>query len=397
MGNEGARQTDWKIVAAALFGGIVAALNVGKVPAALPGIRADLGLGMVSAGFVISIFNLLGMGLGALIGTYSETLGRRRMVGWGFLCLIAGGVSGAFSGGLGLLLFSRIFEGVGFIAIAVAMPSLIASAASARDRSLALSIWSVFTPAGFAIALLTTPLALGLVDWRGLWVSISVLTVIAGLIVTRNLATVEPPAKYAVTPMRRLRQVITRPRILLLALAFGTYALQWVTLMAWLPTFLVGELGFGLTPAAAATAAIVAVNVPGNILGGAMLRRRALPGSPILLGSAAMAISVLGIFHPGSSDGTRLLFCLVFSFLGGLIPSSLFAQVPWASPSADHLGPANGVLMQGSAIGQFAGPPIVAASIAAAGGGWNGAIFPMMAAAAVTACAGYFAARPPTM
>lgn len=394
MGANDDHKTDWSIVAAALLGGIIAALNVGKVPAALPHIRADMGLDLVPAGFVISVFNLLGMCLGALIGTFAETLGRRRMVATGMFCLIAGGLTGAFAGGLGMLLFSRALEGVGFICIAVAMPSLISSASSDRDRSLTLSIWSVFTPAGFAIALVTTPFALRLTDWRGFWLLIATLTTVAGLIVIRKLAAVERPVAHSVTPMRRLRQVVTRPRLLLLALAFGSYAFQWVTLMAWLPTFLVGELSFGLEAAAAATALIVAANVPGNILGGELARRRVPAGLLVLTGSAAMAISVLGIFLPGTGAGAKLAFCLVFSLLGGCIPAILFSQVPMASPSAYHLGPANGMLMQGSATGQFVGPPIVAAAIAASGGGWDGAILPLLVAAAVTAAVGYSGTRP---
>lgn len=393
MSNGDNPKTEWKVVAAAVLGGVVAALHVGKVPAALPEIRADLGLGLVSAGFVISVFNLLGMCLGALIGTFAESLGRRRMVKWGCICLITGGLTGTLSGGLAILLFSRALEGMGFIAIAVAMPSIVASAASDRDRALALSIWSVFTPTGFAIALLTTSIALEFVGWRGYWLAIAALTLAISVFVVRGIDVITPPQKGTVPPMQRLRQVAVRPRLLLLALAFGSFALQWVTLMAWLPTFLIGDLSYSLFQAAAATAVIVAANVPGNLLGGALMRHGVSPGTLILLGSAVMAISVFGIFLPGLGDGIRLACCLIFSCIGGLVPACLFALVPAASPSAVHLGPANGILMQGSTTGQFAGPPIVGAAITAAGGGWEGAIPPLIAAAVVTAAAGYLGAR----
>lgn len=44
--------------------------------------------------------------------------------------------------------------------------------------------------------------------------------------------------------------------------------------MTWLPTFVVGERGASQTTASLLTAAFVAVNIPGNLFGGWMLKRR---------------------------------------------------------------------------------------------------------------------------
>jgi len=43
--------------------------------------------------------------------------------------------------------------------------------------------------------------------------------------------------------------------------------------------------------------------------------------------------------------------------------------------------------MQGSNVGQFLGPPLVAAAVAGAGGAWHGAFWPVLCAATVTAMA----------
>ena len=61
-----AAQTRWDIVALAVFAGVVAALQVGKVPPALPEIRADLDLSLVTGDF----FTTMGVRphLGRLIG-----------------------------------------------------------------------------------------------------------------------------------------------------------------------------------------------------------------------------------------------------------------------------------------------------------------------------------------
>ena len=47
----------WGVVAVALIAGVIAAGHVGKLPPALPSIRAELGMDIVTAGWLASLFN----------------------------------------------------------------------------------------------------------------------------------------------------------------------------------------------------------------------------------------------------------------------------------------------------------------------------------------------------
>lgn len=382
------------MVAAAVAGGMVAALHMGKVPPALPAIRAELDLGLVAGGFVISLFNLLGLGLAVFIGSLADRLGRLRLVSAGFLCLAAGGALGALATGLPLLLAGRFVEGVGFVAVSVAMPAIIAAAATPHDRPVAISLWSIYTPTGMAAALVAAPAVLALVGWRGLWLGIMVLTLTAGVMVWRAVRGLRLPPPPSGRPLAVILESLTRRGLVLLALAFGGYALQWVSLMVWLPTFLTEALGMAGTTAALATALVVLVNVPGNLAGGWLLRRGWQARWLVVGASLVIGTSAFGIFLPGVPDMARLGLCLVFSLVGGLIPASLFASVPGHARTPGHLGAANGMLMQGSSLGQFAGAPLVAASVAAMGGAWEAAIAPMAGAALLAGLAGWAAARP---
>jgi DHA1 family inner membrane transport protein len=385
--------TDWGVVFGAMALGVVAALHIGKVPPALPAIRADLDLGLVGGGFVVSTFNALGMVLGMLIGGLSDRFGRRRAAIAGYASLMLGGALGALASGLPVLLASRALEGLGFMAVGVTMPGIVSAAASERDRPLALGLWSVFTPLGFAIALLVTPIGLATVGWRGVWAALAVVSLIALVLLLPRLPSVTGGTKAGFG--RRLREVLSRPRMWCLAAAFGTYAFQWVTLMAWLPTYLTGALGFALGAASLVTALVVAMNVPGNIVAGVLLRGGASPAYLIALGSAVMAGAAAALFlQPGLGASAGIGLCLLFSLFGGLIPSILFARVPSAAPSSTHASQANGMLLQGSATGQFIGPPLIGAAVAAAGGAWSGAVLPLVLAALLTAGLGAFATGP---
>jgi MFS family permease len=378
-----------------LAGGIIAALHVGKVPPALDALRAELGLGMVSASFIVSTFNVLGMSLGLLAGVLADRIGRRRLVGLGLLSMALGGLLGTLGGGYAGLLAGRVFEGLGFVAVSVASPALLLAATAPTDRSLALSIWSVFMPAGMALALVASPWALEAeaVGWRGLWLGIAVVALIGAVAVRRATAGLTVHAPPAGPSWRVLGETLTRPGLLLLGAIFGAYAFQWVAVMVWLPTFLPAALGVASDTAARLTALVVAMNVPGNLLGGWLLRR-GVPAARLMMAVAAvMAACAWGLFSPTLPESARFALVLLFSGAGGIIPAALFASMPAQAPSPRHLGAANGMLMQGSNIGQFLGPPLIAASVTAAGGAWTGAIAPALTAAALCALAAGLSGR----
>lgn len=390
-------RTAWGFVLIVLMGGVVAALHVGKVPPALPRLQADFGLGLVPAGFIVSTFNVLGMTLGLMTGVLADRLGRRRLVLAGLGCLAIGGALGASATGFALLLASRVLEGLGFMAVAVASPALMLAGTAARDRALALSLWSMFMPAGMALALAASPLLLDALHWRGLWwiiVAVALTMIPLWARATRGLELHAPPAG---PPWRVIGETLARPALLMMALTFGAYAFQWIAVMVWLPTFLPGALGVGAGQAALLTALVVLMNVPGNLAGGWLLKQGMRASRVIVVASVLMAVCAGGLFTDLAPvpDLVRFALVLCFSFVGGLIPAALFATVPAEAHSPRHMAAANGLLMQGSNIGQFMGPPLVAAAVTAAGGAWSGALAPVLIAAVLCLIAGVLGRRFP--
>jgi len=386
-------RTAWAAVAIITLAGAMASAQVGKLPPALPLIRAELGFGLVAGGFVLSLFNVLGMTIAVLFGGLAERAGRARMVALGFACIVAGGALGALSPGLSLLMLSRLVEGVGFVAITVSLPYAMVAASSARDQGLVLGIWSIYHPTGMALTMLAAPVLLGLAGWRGLWWILALLCPLVAVLVLRQMRRLDLP-KPSPAPFLPLALEALRTRgFQLIALVFFAYAFQWVTLMAWLPTFLTESFGSDLGFAALMTALVVLANVPGCLFGGALIRKGGRPGPMILIATAIMALCTLGIFLPGPPVGMRVALCLAFSFFGGLIPPALFTGVPHFAPSIRHVSAGNGMLMQGSALGQFIGAPLVAAAVSLGGGDWVFALGPMLAFCALTALGGVLLGR----
>ncbi len=388
-------KTAWLAVGIMTFAGAMCSAHVGKLPPALPLIRTDLDFGLVAGGFVLSMFNAVGMTLAVLFGGLADRTGRMRMVGFGFACLVLGGIIGATAQSVEAMLLSRFIEGVGFVSVTVCLPYAMVAASAPRDQGMVLGIWSIYHPTGMAMTMLAAPLMLWAFGWRGTWWFLAVVSPLVAWAVLNQMRKLDLP-KPSGAPFLHLALDALRTRgFQLIALVFCAYAFQWVTLMSWLPTFLTESFASDLSFAALMTALVVLINAPGCLFGGWVIRRGGRTGPMILTGTAIMALCTLGIFLPGPPVWLRIVLALVFSFAGGLIPPALFTCVPRFAPSLRHVSAGNGMLMQGSSMGQFIGAPMVAAAVSFGGGNWVWALGPMLVFCAITAVAGHLLGRQP--
>jgi predicted MFS family arabinose efflux permease len=355
-----------------------------KVPPALPAMRAELQLALVESGFLHTVMYGIGGGAGVFCGAFADRFGQKRaaLLGVGFM--LAGGVLGALSWRYEVILLSRFLEGVGFILIAVSAASLLIAATLPRDRLTSFAIWSCYMPSGGTLILLLAPFALTTLGWRSLWLGLALYTAVCFVLVA--LWVPAPGFGGSIGSMRLLRESFLRPGVLLLCLAFMCYVGQWVSVMTWLPTFVV-ERGASTTGASLVTAAFVAANIPGNLLGGYLLKRRVPRSTVTAVAAAGMGVTAIGLLSSGAPDGLRFACVLVFSTLGGMIPSAVFAGTPVHSKSPGHIGTTNGMVMQYSHLAQFI-VPIVVAWVASRWGGWSATLGVMLALSAIGIAAG---------
>lgn len=384
-------KTSWTAVGIAIFSGMVAAAAIGKVPPALPALRDQLGLSMVQAGWVMSVFSTLGGCCALFFGGASAHVGPFRLALLGLVTMGVSAIVGAGADSYEALLLSRVLEGSGFIAVVVTVPALIMRSAGTADSRLALGLWSTYLPFGSGVVMLAAPFALPSLGWRGLWLVLAVaaFACAAALYRLRDRFAAPVHAGRAAVRTGVILDTLRRPALWCLTAAFFTYALQWFTLMVWLPSFLVDHRGLSVSLAGALTAAVVAANVPGNVLGGWLVHRHIGRGVLILVTSLFMLGCGFGIFDERLPDALRYGLCLAFTVVGGILPAAAFSGVALHAPSSHHLGAANGLLVQGSNLGQLVGPPAIAA-VVTAGGGWSAATGVMSVAATGGVLAGLY-------
>ncbi len=382
-GASAAPGTHWVAVVAATAAGLAIALNVGKVPVALPALRAELDLSLVQAGWVSSTLTAVAICSAALVGMWVGRLGALRMVLAGLVVCAAASLAALAAPGFGALLVSRLFEGLGFMVVAVACPALVTAATQPADRRFALGLWSSYMPAGASLAMAGAPWLLPRTGWQGLWVATSAALLLAALALWLQRDRFGPGARPghvaggadgATSFLGPVRAALAQPLPWLLALGFGMWATQHFALIVWMPTYLQEARGVAPGPVALLTGAMLVACVPGNLLGGWLIQRGMRRG-PLLAGAQLLAgVGALGYSAEALPDPLRYALAVFVSFAGGVIPAAVMASSTVLARTPQQIGTLQGLYMQGAQIGQFVGTPLIAAVVAAAGS-WRHALW----------------------
>lgn len=385
-------ETAWPAVFTATLCGVAVAMNIGKVPIALPQLREEFDLSLVAAGWMVATFNTIAVLSGVFIGIWVDRVGALRFCLIGLAASALGGILGIAGPDANALLLSRVAEGFGFIAIAASAPTLVSAATAPSQRRLSLSIWSSFMPAGASLSILLAPPILASAGWRGLWwLVLGVLAVAVLALVLRR----QDYASIASRPhegMADVKQALHQSTPWLLTLAFSFYSLQFFAVANWLPTFLKEQRDLSPVSIALLSALVIAVNVPGNLLGGMLLHRHTNRGRLIAAASLTMGLCGIGIFSDALPDLARYGLCLTLTFIGGVIPATVLSSPSVLAANPQQIGTLQGLFLQGANFGQFVGMPLIA-GVVAASGHWGSALAVTGPAAAISTAIGLVLSR----
>jgi MFS transporter, CP family, cyanate transporter len=355
-------------IALIVTAGVVASLNVGKLPPAFALLREEFGMTLVEASFLMSFFQLAGMLFGLFGGMVADRFGPRRVMLSGMLITAVGCVGGAFATDAATLLASRAVESTGFILTVLPGPALMARTVNVASLRLVMGFWGAYMPAGMALGLALSPLVYQAHGWRPVWWIIGGLSLLVAAAVAAFVPA-DPADRKPSASIALVRETLTTPGPWLLALTFGFYSSQWIGVFSFLPT-LYDETGVAPALAGTLTAVGAAVNVIGNLMSGALLQRGFSRAALIIAGSLSMLVGAWLCFGSDAPFAVRYAGVLLFSSMAGLIPGTLFASTASFAPHAGAVSTTTGLMQQGSAFGQFVSPPVIAA-VAAASGGWH--------------------------
>jgi MFS family permease len=364
-----------------IFSGVVAALQIGKLPPALPELSQALGLSLMQAGFLLSLVQLAGMSLALAVGLSADGFGLKRSMLSGLVILGVASAMGATSESVTSLMVWRAVEGFGFLGVTLPAPGLIRKLVSEHHLRKLLGYWGAYMPAGTAMTLLAGPFWLPEFGWRTWWLLFAVLSWAMAFVLWRvvpaevlNSSGVEPTqasSLQSVAWTQRLRETLSAPGPWWVALCFAMYSGQWLAVVGFLPSIYTQSGLMGAT-LGWLTALAAAVNMLGNMASGRLLQRGFHPSALLAMGFLAMGMGALLAFAELTQNWPLLRYAgvLLFSACGGLVPGTLFSLAVRLAPHERNVSTTVGWMQQGSAAGQFAGPPLVA-WLASQVGGWQ--------------------------
>lgn len=384
--------THWPAVLAVLAAGIAGAAAIGKMSPALPLLQSEFHLSLIAAGWLASMFNTIALSGALAFGLLSTRVGPFRFCLFGLGCMIAGGVVGAFAPQFRWLVASRILEGMGFVAIIVTAPGLIAAASALRQRGLTLGLWGSYMPIGVAAAITASPYLFAATGWRGAWAVMAIAAAAVAAILLMQSGQFAGMHAGVPGPLRDIRSSLARAEPWLLGTAFSAYALQFYVILIWLPTYLQQTRSSDSTTAAMLTAVYVITNAFGTAMGTWFMHRGASRGLLIGATFAFTALAFLGIFASGLPDGLRFACVLAYSFVTGNIPPAVLSGGVHYARSPAEAGTIQGLIVQISHLGIFASAPLVASAVTWRGS-WDAALWVMLANSAIGLAASYALAR----
>lgn len=365
---------------AALAAGVIAGCAFAKMAPALPLLKKELALTLVQAGWLASTFNALALVSAIFFGVFSDRIGALRSCLFGLACMVAGGTLGALSPGTGVLIASRLVEGLGFIAIIVSAPSLIVAATAPQKRGLAFGFWSSYMPFGSALVLAASPLAIAAAGWRGIWFAVSLAAAACAVLLYSQRRHYGGTSGGARRSLASIRASLTQPVPWWLGAAFALYTVQNVGVFLWLPTYLIETRGMSTTDASLLGALSIFVNVFGNVAGGWLIQRGVPRGR--IIGTAFIVAGALftGMFSAALPDGARYALVLLYNISCGVIPAAALSGGARYARSPAEVGSIQGLIVQITNVGIFFGPPVIAAAVTYAHS-WDAALWVMLAAA----------------
>lgn len=377
--------------------GFAAAMHIGKLPAAIPILQAELGLSLVQSGLLLSCIQCAGMCFALLIGSYVSKLGLKRCVLLGLSLLTLASICAGLTQSVLSLFSMRIIEGFGFLLVTLSGPALIRELAPIQSLPAKMGLWAAYMGGGVGIALITAPMLIQSWSWSVVWFSYALIT-LSFLIGIAWFIPNTTPSSQAVPLKSLIKLTLQHQPAWLLALIFGTYAGQWFALVGFLPT-IYEQNHIAPTLAGLLTASVSIANAVGTFICGLLLQRGLQAKLLVILGFVVLIACALLFYTAKDSLPFMLQYVLVFGFslFGGLVAGSIFAQALHFSPSPMAISTTVGMILQCSALSQFLLPPSIAFLVSSTGTWlWVGVLMSVLSILGIVLTQRLFAIQPKT-
>lgn len=352
------------IVLAVWAAGLGAAGQFGKMSVLFPQLGAlYAGQGAVALGLVVSVVGLVGLVFGTTAGLLVARIGPRRAIVAGLAMGAAMSALQSLLPGYGVMLLSRVFEGISHLAIVVVGPTIIAELATPRYRGLAMTLWSSFFGVTYALLALVAPFLIAaggapaLFLFHAGWMT-AIAVVLAALLPRDPTRQAEPSTGNIVA---QHLQIYTSPRLAAPAMGFFCYTFLYVAVLTLLPPETPQShralIAAGMPLASIAVSLTLGVWLLGRMTAVRLVQvgyLTAIPGFVALglVWGNGIGMAVAGLWLAGAL---------------GIVQGASFSSVPELNQTPNDRARAAGAIAQLGNLGTTTGTPLLAFLLAQTG------------------------------
>jgi MFS family permease len=354
----------WIILFVVVLTGMAGPINYYKVPPLMPSIMSTLHLTGGVAGFLMSIFAVVGIVLSIPGGLILNKIGYRwtGLMATGWIALGAG--MGAFATHPVPLLLTRVMEGIGLNLLAVASPTIVALHFEGKARSLAVGVWNAWYPLGATVTFIVSPILASQWGWRSTWWFGCIYALLVGVLyflVIKNPPNdnakghQSPPGSTTSGPAIKL--TFRNKEVWIMSSLFFCFAFMYIGYLTWTPTFLHKVNGIPLSGAAFTMSILSVIGIFSSPASGWILSRLRSPRlmSMIILGTFAALAYLTHVVAAKYAP----VFMLALGIISGFVPSVSLSVVARLIHEKEVNPIAFSIVTLGQNVGILLGPTLL--------------------------------------
>lgn len=349
---------DLRLTIIVLFCGALSGINIAKLAPTITTLAASFGLSLTEIGLLASVFTLIMVLAGSLIGGIVRGAGTKRILLTALLIACLGSVISLSGGSVASLFIGRAIEGVSLIAVTLTAPAILAQHTAPIHRGWIMGTWGGFMPLGNAVAIISAPYLIDVGGWHlvwevGLWFSV-VVFILGWLFIPSDK--VEMRGHFDTTA---LKLAVKLPLLAFIGLSFACHSLVYQTLIQFMPLFSQSFLGVSLAVGALITGLFCLINFFGNLIAGHALQRGKKPALIVKLVFLLVPVLLIGlVLLKESSWAMLLILSLIGLVIGGSAPI-FFYLVSKSNEDPQNLPVFVAWTFQIQGLGMLVGPALV--------------------------------------
>ena len=349
---------DLRLTITILFCGTLSGINIAKLAPSITELSTSFGLSLSQIGLLASVFTLIMVVAGVLIGGIVRGAGTKRILMAALIIACIGSAISLMGSSVASLFIGRAIEGISLIALTLTAPSLLAQHTDPANRGWVMGTWGGFMPLGNGLAIIAAPYLIEQGGWHLVWqVGFGFSVFVCGLgwlFIPDDRSSMKRQFDLAA-----LKLAIALPLLAIIGLSFALHSLVYQTLIQFMPLISQSLGGFSLAEGAMITGLFCAVNFVGNLIAGQALQTGKKPAHIVrLVFSIVPILLILLVLFSHASFLLVLVLILTGLVSGGSAPI-FFYLVSRANDDPQNLPVFVAWVFQIQGLGMLIGPALI--------------------------------------